>query len=74
MTIPTPLQTILSPTRYPYAVAQVKDGKIISTIGYATTLEDCYFQVKRWRASMESTDYIMAKQQDSNGKSYWVAV
>jgi hypothetical protein len=40
MTDPTPLKTILCPTRYPFAVAYVKDGKIASTIAYATTLED----------------------------------
>ena len=74
MTTPTPLQTILSADRYPYAVAFVKDGKITSTMSYATTLEDCYFQVQGWRSSMASADYIMAEQRERNGKSYWVAV
>lgn len=74
MTTPTPLQTILSADRYPYAVAQVRDGKITCTITYATTLEDCYFQVQAWRSSMASADYIMAEQRERNGKSYWVAV
>lgn len=74
MTTPTPLLTILSPERYPYAVAMVKDGKISCTMAYAATLEDCYFQVQGWRASMGSGAYIMAEQRESNGKSYWVAV
>jgi hypothetical protein len=71
---PTPLQTILSPTRYPFAVAFVKGGKIARTLAYASTLEDCYFQVQGWRSSMGSADYIMAEQQERSGKSYWVAV
>jgi hypothetical protein len=74
MTVPTPLQTILSPTRYPFAVAFVRDGKITRTMAYATTLEDCYFQVQGWRASMGTGAFIMAEQQERNGKSYWVAV
>ena len=74
ISIPTPLLTILSPERYPYAVAQVRDGKITSTLAYATTLEECYFQVQGWRSSMGSADYIMAEQREINGKSYWVAV
>jgi hypothetical protein len=74
MTDPTPLQTILSPTRYPFAVAFVKGGKIARTLAYASTLEDCYFQVQGWRSSMGSADYIMAEQQERSGKSYWVAV
>jgi hypothetical protein len=74
MTNPTPLQTILCPTRYPFAVAVVKNGKIDRTMSYATTLEDCYFQVMGWRASMASGAFIMAEQQERNGKSYWVAV
>jgi len=74
MTIPTPLQTILSPTRYPFAVAAVKDGKIVSTCAYPSTLEECYYQVQGWRCSMASADYIMAEQQEINGKSYWCAV
>lgn len=74
MTTPTPLQTILSPTRYPFAVAQVKDGKITSTLAYQDSLEECYFQVQGWRSSMGSASYIMAEQQEINGKSYWVAV
>ena len=73
-TAPTPLQTILSADRYPYAVAMVKDGKIACTMAYAATLEDCYFQVQGWRSSMASADYIMAEQRERNGKSYWVAV
>ena len=31
MIAPTPLKTILSPQRYPFAVASVLNGKIIST-------------------------------------------
>jgi hypothetical protein len=55
-------------------VAFVKGGKIARTLAYASTLEDCYFQVQGWRSSMGSADYIMAEQQERNGKSYWVAV
>jgi hypothetical protein len=74
MTAPTPLLTILSPERYPYAVAHVQDGKITSTLAYQDSLEECYFQVQGWRGSMGSASYIMAEQQEINGKSYWVAV
>ena len=78
---PTPLKTILSPTRYPYAVACVKDGKIASTVSYATTLEDCYAKVQGWRSAYGTADYIMAEQQEIGEaipnvcvNSYWVAV
>jgi hypothetical protein len=80
MTDPTPLKTILCSIRYPFAVAFVKDGKIASTIAYATTLEDCYFQVQGWRSSMGSADYIMAEQKEIGEETpdrvntYWVAV
>ncbi len=74
MTDPTPLQTILSPIRYPFAVAFVKDGKIARTLAYASTLEDCYFQVQGWRGCSSSGAFIMAEQQERSGKSYWVAV
>jgi len=52
----------------------VKDGKITSTLAYQDSLEECYFQVQGWRSSMGSAAYIMAEQQEINGKSYWVAV
>ena len=80
MTNPTPLKTILCPIRYPFAVAFVKDGKITSTLAYATTLEDCYFQVQGWRSAYGSADYIMAEQKEIGEKTpdrvntYWVAV
>jgi hypothetical protein len=73
-TAPTPLQTILSADRHPYAVAMVKDGKIACTMAYAATLEECYALVQGWRSSMGSAAYIMAEQRERNGKSYWVAV
>lgn len=78
---PTPLKTILSPGRYPFAVAQVKDGTIVNTVGYSTSLEDCYFQLQAWRSSMSNTDFIMVEQQEIGEEipnvcvnSYWVAV
>ena len=77
---PTPLKTILSPARYPFAVAQVKDGKIANTVAYASTLEDCYFQTQGWRASMASADFIMAEMREigeatpDQVNTYWVAV
>ena len=77
---PAPLKTILSPTRYPYAVAMVKDGKIACTMAYAATLEDCYFQTQGWRASMGSADFIMAEMREigeatpDQVNTYWVAV
>lgn len=80
MSIPTPLKTILSPDRYPFAVAHVKDGKIASTVAYASTLEDCYFQTQGWRGSMGSADYIMAEMREigeatpDQVNTYWVAV
>jgi len=80
MISPTPLKTILSPDRYPFAVAQVKDGKIVNTFGYATTLEECYALVQGWRSSMGSADYIMAEMREIGARTpdrvntYWVAV
>jgi hypothetical protein len=78
---PTPLKTILSPQRYPYAVAFVKDGKIHHTLAYATTLEDCYFKVQGWRSSRGSASYIMAEMREIGEaipnvcvNTYWVAV
>jgi hypothetical protein len=80
MTDPTPLKTILSPTRYPFAVAMVRNGKIISTVAYPHTLEDCYFQVQAWRSARPHDQYIMAEQREIGEKTpdrvntYWVAV
>ena len=73
---PTPLKTILG-NRYPYAVAQVRDGRIVATMAYATTLEECYFQTMGWNSSMGGASYIMAEQKDLDNTpnySYWVAV
>jgi len=77
MTIPTPLKTILSPTRYPFAVAQVRDGKIVSTLSYQTTLEQCHAEMQGWRSHFNSADYIMAEMRDlddTTSYSYWCAV
>ena len=77
MTTPTPLKTILSPTRYPFAVAQVKNGKIASTLSYQTTLEQCHAEMQGWRSHFNSADYIMAEMRnldDTPSYSYWVAV
>jgi hypothetical protein len=77
---PTPLKTILSPTRYPFAVAQVRDGKIISTAGYQTSLADCYAQVQGWRSSLPQYTWIMAEMREIGEEipdrvnTYWVAV
>jgi hypothetical protein len=78
---PAPLKTVLTPDRYPFAVATVVDGKIACTVSYASTLEDCYNQVQGWRASIANYnfkhDYIMAEQRDLDNTpnySYWVAV
>ncbi len=77
----TPLKTVLVSTRYPFAVAEVENGKITSTVAYASTLEDCYNQVQGWRASISNYnfkhDYIMAEMKDLDNTpnySYWVAV
>lgn len=80
--MPTPLKTILSATRYPYAVAYVQDGKITHTVGYATTLEDCYFQVQGWRGvwRWRDADYIMVEMREigestpDRVNTYWCAV
>ena len=55
-------------------MAFVKDGRIARTLAYASTLEDCYFQVQGWRACQSSGAFIMVEQQERSGKSYWVAV
>jgi len=82
-TIPAPLKTILCPVRYPYAVAQVKDGKIVSTVAYPSTLEECYFQTQAWRQAYEKSrryEYIMAEMKEIGEKTpnrvntYWCAV
>jgi len=74
MTTPTPLLTILSRTRYPFAVAHIRDGRIISTAAYQTTLADCYAEVQGWRSSLPQYKWIMVEQQEINGKSHWCAV
>jgi hypothetical protein len=78
---PTPRKTILSRTRYPVAVACVKDGKIISTASSQTTLADCYAEVQGWRSSLPQYQWIMAEQQEIGEaipdvcvNTYWVAV
>jgi hypothetical protein len=78
---PTPLKTILTPERYPFAVAIVENGKITGTVSYASTLEDVYNQCQGWRASIANYsfphDYIMVEQKDLDNTpnySYWVAV
>ena len=80
MIAPTPLKTILSPQRYPFAVARVRDGEIISTASYQTSLEDCYAQVQGWRSSLPQYTWIMAEMQEigeatpDRVNTYWVAV
>ena len=81
---PTPLKTILTPTRYPFAVAKVAGGKIVCTIAYARNLEDCYNQVQGWRASDASYnfkhEYVAAEMVEIGDRTpnsvntYWVAV
>lgn len=80
MTSPTPLKTILCPIRYPFAVAMVKNGKIVSTVAYPETLEECYHQVMGWRSARPKDQWIMAEQQEigeatlNQVNTYWVAV
>jgi hypothetical protein len=80
MIAPTPLKTILSPQRYPFAVASVLNGKIISTASYSTSLADCYAQVQGWRSSLPQYTWIMAEMQEigeatpGEVNTYWVAV
>ncbi|MFZ9739205.1 MAG: hypothetical protein ACO3EZ_14465 [Prochlorotrichaceae cyanobacterium] len=77
---PTPLKTILSPTRYPFAVAMVRDGKISRTVAYPATVEDCYIQVQGWRSARPHDQWIMVEQREIGEKTpdrvntYWVAV
>ena len=80
MTDPTPLKTILSPTRYPFAVAMVRNGRIVSTVAYPATLEDCYFQVMGWRSARPQDQWIMAEMREIGEavpnvcvNTYWVA-
>jgi hypothetical protein len=70
--LPKPLKTILSPERYPFAVALMEDGEIKYTVAYEQTLEDIHKQMKIWNKgySFDKGQFIMAEQQ--NG--YWVAV
>ena len=71
---PKPLKTTLSRARYPFAVACVKEGQITQTMGYSSTLAECYFMVQGWNASrLPSADhhFVMAEQREN---SYWVAV
>ena len=84
VTIPAPLKTILCPVRYPYAVAQVKDGKIVSTVAYFRNLEECYHQTQAWRQTYANYnrryEYIMAEMREIGEKTpnrvntYWCAV
>lgn len=80
MTNPTPLKTILCSTRYPFAVAMVKNGKIVSTVAYPRTLEECYHQLMGWRSARPRDQWIMAEQREigeatpTQVNTYWVAV
>ena len=80
---PTPLKTILSATRYPYGIGYVVDGKIVSIVGYATTLEEVYHRTNAWNQSLPDHAkgrYIMVEQKEIGEKtatsvnSYFVAV
>ena len=79
-TAPTPLKTILSPTRYPFAVAYAEGGAIRHTVAYAATLEECYAQVQAWRSYRQDGAYIMASMAEIGERTpgrvntYWVAV
>ena len=83
--IPTPLKTILSPARYPFAVAVVRDGKIVSTVAYPSSLEECYVQTQAWRQAYANYNhpeqYIMAEMRmigeeipNEQVNTYWCAV
>ena len=80
---PTPLKTILSKERYPFAVAEVKNNKIVSTVSYAypPTLEQCYAELQGWRAAYPDRNFIMAEMKEIGEaipnvsvNTYWVAV
>lgn len=80
MATPTPLKTILSADRYPFAVAYVEEGAIKYTVGYEKTLEDVYFSAMGWNQSLPRNSqgrYIMSEMSnldDTESYSYWVAV
>jgi hypothetical protein len=84
VTIPAPLKTILCPVRYPYAVAQVKDGKIVSTVAYQDNWDECYRQTRVWRQAYVNYNhpfqYIMVEMREIGEKTpnrvntYWCAV
>jgi len=83
---PTPLKTILSRTRYPFAVACVKAGQITHTVAYSSTLAECYAMVQGWNSSrlpsqVAEFHYVMAEQREIGEavpnvcvNTYWAAV
>ena len=79
-TAPAPLKTILSPTRYPYAVAYAEGGKIRHTVAYASTLEEAQAQAQAWRSYRQDGAYILAEMREigestpNRVNTYWVAV
>jgi len=81
MPTPTPLKTILTPDRYPFAVAKVENGKIVSTVSYATSLEDAHRSTQKWNNSLRGFNFnhkfVMAEMKDLDNTpsySYWVAI
>ena len=81
MQIPTPLKTILTPDRYPFAVAKVENGRIVSTVAYETSLEDVHSKTQKWNNTLRGFNfnhiYVMAEMKDldnTSSYSYWVAI
>jgi hypothetical protein len=76
-----PVKTILSPNRYPYAVARIKNGRINDTIKYFSTLEECLQGAQKSRNYYNSPDYIAVEMREigeaipnKTVNTYWVPV
>ena len=77
---PAPLKTILDASRYPFAVAHVRDNQLQYTLAYAESLEQCYFKTQGFRANGWHGEVIMVENREvgkakgDNVNTYWVAV
>ena len=74
MTDPTPLSTILHRNTAKFAAAVVENGKIVSTVGYAMRLDECYFLVQGCRSWYNYETIIMAELKEIGDKNFWCAV
>lgn len=77
--IPTPLKTILSSQRYPYAIAKVHNGQIVSTHSYASSIEELHHSYQGWKNAIDQ--YIMVEMREIGDaipnvcvNTYWVAI